>query len=171
MNELARNPIAPMRRSRSAAGIRAPLFVVWAALLLISWCWSNPPAFAQGAPPGDVYRIIVNPKNPTFSVDRQFASQSFLKKIVTWSHGGVIRPVDLALDSPTRRKFTEDVLGRSVSAVKSYWLQIVFSGRGVPPPELSSDEDVVRYVLREPGAIGYVSSGADLRGARVLVVH
>lgn len=98
-------------------------------------------------------------------------AQSFLKKVTTWGHGGVIRPVDLALDSPVRRKFSEEVLRRSVSAVRSYWLQIVFAGRGVPPPELGSDDEVVRYVLREPGAIGYVSNRADVRGARVLVVQ
>jgi ABC-type phosphate transport system substrate-binding protein len=129
------------------------------------------PARAQPAPSPSFYRVVVNPKNPLLSVDREFVAQSFLKKVTTWGHGGVIRPVDLALDSPVRRKFSEEVLRRSVSAVRSYWLQIVFAGRGVPPPELGSDDEVVRYVLREPGAIGYVSNRADVRGARVLVVQ
>jgi ABC-type phosphate transport system substrate-binding protein len=143
---------------------------VFAALVWTLWCGAAPSAFAQ-TPPADVYRIIVNPKNPRVSIDRELAAQTFLKKVATWSHGGVIRPVDLALDSPIRRKFSEEVLRRSVSAVRSYWLQIVFAGRGVPPPELKSDEEVVSYVLREPGAIGYVSTRADLQGARVLVVE
>jgi hypothetical protein len=98
-------------------------------------------------------------------------AQTFLKKVATWSHGGIVRPVDLLPASPARKKFTEEVLGRSVAAVRSYWLQIIFAGRGVPPPELKSDDEVIRYVLREPGAIGYVSANADLRGARVIVVQ
>ena len=60
---------------------------------------------------------------------------------------------------------------RSVEAVKTYWQQAVFSGRDIPPPELDSDDDVVRYVLRNPGGVGYVTGNADLHGARVLVVR
>jgi hypothetical protein len=169
--DTSRISTVPKQRSRAAAGIRASLLLAMAALF-VALCWAvEPPAFAQTTPAAEVYRLIVNPKNPTATVDREFAAQSFLKKIVTWEHGGVIRPVDLVFDSPVRRKFSEDVLRRSVAAVRSYWLQIIFSGRGVPPPELGSDDDVVRYVLREPGAIGYVSSRADLHGARVLVVQ
>jgi hypothetical protein len=58
-----------------------------------------------------------------------------------------------------------------VQAVKSYWQQVIFSGRGVPPPELESDEAVIRYVLRFPGAVGYVSGTADVRGVKVLAVR
>jgi hypothetical protein len=83
----------------------------------------------------------------------------------------VIRPVDLAANSVVRRKFTEDVLNRSVEAVKGYWQQRIFSGRDVPPPELDTDEDVIAYVLKYEGAIGYVSGSASLRGTKVLAVR
>jgi hypothetical protein len=114
---------------------------------------------------------IVHPTNPEVSVDRAFVAQSFLKKVGTWGHGGVIRPVDLGRDSPVRRRFSDDILGRSIAAVRSYWQQMIFSGRGVPPPEVASDEEVLRFVRREPGAIGYVSSGIEVAGVRVLVVR
>jgi len=159
------------RRRRAAAGIRAAVLLAGAALVFVVWCLAGPLSLAQAQPSADIYTVIVNPKNPQSSIDRELAAQTFLKKVVTWEQGGVIRPVDLVPDSPVRRKFSEQVLGRSVAAVRSYWLQVVFSGRGVPPPELGSDEEVIRYVLREPGAIGYVSSRVDLRGARVLVVR
>jgi ABC-type phosphate transport system substrate-binding protein len=139
-------------------------------LTITAWCVASPPVLTQTARPNE-YRIIVHPKNPMVTIEREFAAQSFLKKVSNWSHGGVIRPVDLSPDSPVRRKFSEEVVRRSVSAVRSYWLQVIFSGRGVPPPELQSDDDVVYYVLREPGAIGYVSGHAELRGARTLLVQ
>jgi hypothetical protein len=47
---------------------------------------------------------------------------------------------------------------------------MIFSGRSLPPPELGSDDEVLRYVLAHPGAIGYVSGAANLRGAKVLAV-
>ena len=40
----------------------------------------------------------------------------------------------------------------------------------MPPPELGSDVDVIIYVLRHPGAVGYVSASVDLRGAKVVEV-
>ena len=84
-------------------------------------------------------------------------------------HGA--RHVDQPADSPTRRRFSEDSLGRSVSSVKEYWLQAIFSGRGVPPPEVDSDDQVVKFVLQTPGAIGYVSADAPLGGAKIVPVR
>jgi hypothetical protein len=53
-----------------------------------------------------------------------------------------------------------------VSAVESYWQQAIFSGRSVPPLEKASDAEVLAFVRANPGAVGYVSGGADL-GASV----
>src|SRR5438552_2231277 len=87
------------------------------------------------------YRIVVNARNTTASVDREFVENAFLKKTTTWSGGEAVRPVDLAPGSQVRSRFSEEILERSVAAVKSYWQQMIFSGRGVPPPELDSDDE------------------------------
>lgn len=120
----------------------------------------------RAAAPG--YRVIVHPSNPATSLDRRFVADAFLKKVTRWPNDQLIRPVDLDRDSAVRRRFSDDVLKRSVAAVASYWQQLVFSGRGVPPPELDSDDQVVRFVLRNPGAIGYVSDGAGIETAKVV---
>ena len=46
-----------------------------------------------------------------------------------------------------------------------------FSGRGVPPPQLDSDEAVLRYVRARRGAIGYVSQAAATSGVKVIGVR
>ena len=48
---------------------------------------------------------------------------------------------------------------------------MVFSGAGVPPPELDSEGDVVKFVLKNRGAVGYVSAGVNLQGAKILTVR
>ncbi|HEX3693974.1 MAG TPA: phosphate ABC transporter substrate-binding protein [Polyangia bacterium] len=116
------------------------------------------------------YRVVVNPQNSATSVDRKFVVDAFLKKITRWPDGEIIRPVDLSPDSPARGRFSDEIIKRSVSAVKSYWQQLVFSGREVPPPEMDSDEDVIRYVLRFPGAIGYVSGAANAEHVKVVTI-
>lgn len=123
---------------------------------------------ARAEGPARPFRIVVNPGNQVSSLDRRFLSQAFLKKITSWDGGDPIRPVDLPANAEARRHFSEAIHGRSVSAVKSYWQQMIFSGRGVPPPELEGDEAVIRHVTRHPGGIGYVSPSADLQGAKVI---
>jgi ABC-type phosphate transport system substrate-binding protein len=138
-----------------------------ALLLLLGVGGASTAVVAEEHP---AYRVVVHPSNSASSVDRKFLSDAFLKKATRWSGGEVIRPVDLDAESPVRRRFSQEVLGRSVSAVKSYWQQVIFSGRDVPPPELDTDEQVIRYVVKSPGAVGYVSGSAAVSGVKILTV-
>jgi ABC-type phosphate transport system substrate-binding protein len=127
---------------------------------------------ADAAPPAPaVFRVIVAPGNPVDGVDRRFLLEAFLRKTTRWPDGQALRPVDQLPDSPTRRRFSDDALRRSVSAVKAYWLQAIFSGRNVPPPEVEGDDQVVKFVMQTPGAIGYVSADGSLGGAKVVPVR
>jgi hypothetical protein len=130
---------------------------------------------AGGVPPARAsdpdFRVIVNPANGVTGVERDFAADIFLKKATRWPDNEVIKPVDQRSDTAVRRHFSESVLKRSVTAVRSYWQQRIFSGRDVPPPELDSDEAVVAYVSHYPGAVGYVSGGTKLTGVRELALH
>ena|SRR5437867_404939 len=120
---------------------------------------------------GETYQVIVNPNNPVHEMERAAVARLFLKKVSHWPDGSLVRPVDRVAGSQVRQGFVEDVLARSVAAVRAYWQQAIFSGRDIPPPELASDEAVVEYVLANEGAIGYVSRNADVRGAKVVVVR
>jgi ABC-type phosphate transport system substrate-binding protein len=136
-------------------------------LLLLALCatvWAQ----ARSVP---VYVVVVQTTNPAASVERKFLEDAFLKKITRWPSDTTIRPVDLPASSPVRRRFTEEVLERTLESVKSYWQQRIFSGRDVPPPELDTDDDVVAYVRKHEGAVGYVSGRADVSGVKVLEVR
>ncbi len=122
---------------------------------------------ARAEAPG-AYVLIAHPANPAREVERSFVVQAFLKKATHWSSGVPIQPVDLDQKSPVRRRWSDEVLNRSVEAVKSYWQQMIFSGRSLPPPEVNNDEQAVDFVIHRVGAIGYVSAGANLHGAHVL---
>ena len=117
------------------------------------------------------YYVIVHASNPASSLDRKFVADAFLKKTTRWGNDSAIRPVDQKASSEARRQFSSAVLKRSLAAVRSYWSRIVFSGRGVPPPELDDDAAVVDYVREHRGAIGYVATDAVLSGVRVVRVR
>jgi ABC-type phosphate transport system substrate-binding protein len=148
---------------------RTLLLALFALCLLAAPRTSAQPA--PSPPSGPAFVVIVHSKNAYITLDRAFVADAFLKKTTRWPGGDVIKPVDLPPDSSTRERFSQDVLKRSVAAVKSYWQQIIFSGRDVPPVELSNDDDVVRYVHGHPGAIGYVSGAAQIGDARVVTMR
>jgi ABC-type phosphate transport system substrate-binding protein len=117
------------------------------------------------------FRVLLHPDNPATSLSKDFVTDVFLKRTTRWSDGEAVRPVDQRADTGARRIFSESVLRRSVSAVKRYWQQRIFSGRDLPPPELDGDEAVVEYVLKHRGAIGYVSGGAKIDRTKAVSVQ
>ena len=117
------------------------------------------------------YQIICHPSNPVAAADRQFLEDTFLKKVKEWPTGKTARPVDLYPSSMVRRQFSEEILKRPIEAVRSYWQQRIFAGRDLPPPEVNNDDDVIRHILRDPGAVGYVSGAAKLTGVKILTVR
>ncbi|HEY0715669.1 MAG TPA: hypothetical protein VGF45_23505 [Polyangia bacterium] len=146
------------------------------ALLLLALGLSRGrfPAAARAQPvpaPAPVFLIVVHGDHPEESIDGRFLGRVFLKKSTTWPDGSPVRPVDQRMDSRVRQRFSEQVLQRSVIAVRNYWQQLIFTGRAVPPPELDSDEAVIRYVLRYRGAVGYVSGTANVGSAKVLKIR
>lgn len=154
-------PTSAARHSRSRRVLLGELAAAAVALLV--------PSRARGETSAE-FVVVTHPEHPSDSASRGFLADAFLKRTTRWPDGSPVTPVDLRFDSAARKAFSERVLQRSVAAVRSYWQQRIFSGRGVPPPELDSDEAVLRYVSSRPGAVGYVSGGAKLGNARVLRV-
>ena len=126
--------------------------------------WSAP------AQEQDSYQVIVNSANPTTSLPKGKVSRYFLKRVTKWDDGTLVQPVDLGAKSGIRNAFSKAVHGRSASSIKSYWQRQIFSGNGVPPAELGTDDEVVAFVKGDPGGIGYVSSGTTLDGVKAIEV-
>jgi ABC-type phosphate transport system substrate-binding protein len=108
------------------------------------------------------FKIVVNAANPVSSLSREELSRLFLKKVTSWRDSKPVALVDQRVNNPVRESFTRDVHGRQVGSVTSFWLQMIFAGRAIPPVEKASDVDVAAFVAANPAAIGYVSANADL---------
>jgi len=139
----------------------------FAILLLVALI--GPAAAAQQ----NGYAVIVNEADGVTSLSADEVSRIFFKKTHRWTNGLDVVPVDLPEDAPAREAFSAAVHGKSVGAIRAYWLQQVFSGRSAPPIQKASDEQVVDFVRDTPGAIGYVSATATLSGGvrRLQIVH
>lgn len=107
-------------------------------------------------------RIVVNSANPETSISHDEVARLFLKKVTTWKTGKPVAPVDQMETSGIRAAFSKQLLGKDIAAVKAYWQQAIFTGRGSPPPQKASDDEVLAFVAANPNAVGYVSAGATL---------
>jgi ABC-type phosphate transport system substrate-binding protein len=118
------------------------------------------------------YKVVVNSANTVTTLSRDSVSRIFLKKTTTWPNGQTAAPVDQATNTPSRRAFSRAILGRATDEVAAYWNQMIFSGRGLPPPTKASDSEVLAFVHDNPNAIGYVAGDAKLReGVKVVTVQ
>lgn len=93
----------------------------------------------------------------------------YRRKTRFWIDGAKIIPVNLSATNPLRQQFSRVVLGSSVEDLERFWDDMYFHGES-PPYVLSSEEAVLRFVARTPGAVGYVGyCNVDFRVKVVLV--
>lgn len=111
---------------------------------------------------GSTFQVIVNPANPVSHLTRAEVSAMFMKRIRSWRDGSEIMAVDQSSRSALRESFSREIHEKNTAFVSRYWQRLIFAGRGIPPPELPSDEDVIAFVAKNRGAIGYVSTTVDL---------
>jgi ABC-type phosphate transport system substrate-binding protein len=108
--------------------------------------------------------VIVNTSVPGQSVRRADLAAVFLKKALRWGDGSPATPVDQSGSSAVRREFSDAVLKMPVSTVVQYWQKQLLSSPGQLRLTVvkESDDEVLAYVARTSGAVGYVSLGTTL---------
>ena len=67
-----------------------------------------------------------------------------------------VKPLDLPVAASQREVFYQQVMGKSVEQMKSYWARMIFTGRGMPPREVSSDREMTLLVGSDRKFIGYM---------------
>jgi len=121
------------------------------------------PALAGGA------KVIANPSVKADSVSADELKSVFLEESSSLKDGSHVEPV-LAKGGSAHDAFLQDYLGKSDAALQTYYRSLVFTGKGSMPKTVSSDAEVVAYVAKTKGAIGYVSSGTSAEGVKTLEV-
>jgi hypothetical protein len=80
-----------------------------------------------------------------------------------------VEPV-LTKGGATHEAFIKEYLGKNDTALQAFYRSLVFTGKASMPKSLASDAEVVAYVAKTKGAIGYVSNAASTEGVKVLQV-
>jgi ABC-type phosphate transport system substrate-binding protein len=135
----------------------AGAFVIVLAILLFA---SPPSATAQVA-------VITHKSTSVTALDNDKLLDIYTLNTKNWSDGGKIMLLEIKGDSPAKARFY-GALGTSFSEMQKLWLKKQFSGKGLPPTALASEQEIIEKVAATPGSIGYVS--AENVGKNVKVI-
>jgi TonB family protein len=117
---------------------------------------------------GDV-KVIANPNVKADSISKVELKSLFLGQTHSLVDGTRAEPV-LIISGPVHEAFVTQYLGISESALQNYYRRLVFTGKDSMPRELHSEAQVLAYVSRTTGAIGYVSAANNVEGVKTLAV-
>jgi TonB family protein len=113
-------------------------------------------------------KVIANPSVKMDSISASELKSVFLQEKASLA-GSHVEPV-LARGGPAHAAFLRLYLGRTDSDLQTYYRSLVFTGRGAMPKAFNSDAEVVAYVARTRGAIGYISPESNAEGVHTLTV-
>ena len=114
-------------------------------------------------------KIIANESVGASSVSADELKGVFLATKSSLSDGSHVTPV-LEKDGPAHEAFLKEYVGKTDSAFETYYRSLVFTGKASMPKTTASDAEMVAYVAKTKGAIGYVSAGAASEGVKTLEV-
>jgi len=117
--------------------------------------------------------VVVNPSVSGTNIHRRDLAALFLGKAIRWGSGAPAVPVDQSGTSAVRQAFSEMVLGMTVPTAIQYWQSQMLEGKPLrPPPGVKgSDTDVLAFVAKTKGAVGYVSAGTTIPpGVRAIAI-
>lgn len=100
--------------------------------------------------------VVIVHKDNTSTIDKKYITRIFLGKSSTFPGGAEAIPINHVRGSEVRDAFNKDIIGRSSSQVYAYWSKLVFTGKGTPPKELKSSEEIISFVSKNINAIAYI---------------
>lgn len=114
-------------------------------------------------------KIIANPSVAASGISSDDLKRVFLVTKSSLSDGSHVEPV-LEKGGATHEAFIKEYLGKTDAALSTYYRSLVFTGKGTIPKTLASDAEVVSYVAKTKGAVGYVAAGTPVTGVKELEV-
>jgi len=125
---------------------------VIASLTLLAGLTLSGPVLAA-----DRIAVIVGKQAPQIAFSHANLVDIFLKRIQVDNRRASVVPLNLSPMNPLRVAFSLSLLGEKPSALQRYWTERYFHGVA-PPYTVRSQESMLRFVAKTPGAIGYVLS-------------
>ncbi|MBK7928205.1 MAG: phosphate ABC transporter substrate-binding protein [Bryobacterales bacterium] len=113
--------------------------------------------------------VVANASVGVNEISADELKRVFLGAKSSLQDGSAVEPV-LMRSGAAHDAFLKDYVGKTDAALRNHFKSLVFTGRGSMPKSFSTDADVVAYVAKTKGAIGYVGNAAAAAGVKRLAV-
>jgi hypothetical protein len=120
-------------------------------------------------PAAEDLKVIGNPSIAESSISADELKGVFLMTKTSLHDGTHVEPV-LLKGGAAHASFLREYLGKTDSALETYYRSLVFTGKASMPKILASDAEVEAYVAKTKGAVGYVSASSPGAGVKTLEV-
>jgi ABC-type phosphate transport system substrate-binding protein len=125
--------------------------------------------FAAGIVSAADFKVVANPSVKAAQISTDELKRIFLATD-TSLEGGHVVPV-FEKGGATHEAFLKQYLGKTDAALSIYYRSLVFTGKAFMPKMLGSDAEVLEYVAKTRGAIGYVNAAASTPGTKEIAVR
>lgn len=127
--------------------------LAWLRLTVLVCCTWSGPLWAGGT------ETIVNSDRGSMMIDRDMLRAIYTTRLRQWPDGTPIRVFVMPDDSPLHDQYCREQLGMYPYVLRDLWNRLEFTGTGLTPTVVRSEEEMRARVKDTPGAIGYVSTG------------
>lgn len=114
--------------------------------------------------------VVVHPDNAAQLSEKQI-KRIFLGKEKKFPNGEPSIPVNQTANSSARNEFDSNTLGRSTAQISAYWSKLVFTGKGIPPKEVSSDAEVIELIKQNKSVIGYIDASSATADVKIIAIQ
>jgi ABC-type phosphate transport system substrate-binding protein len=124
--------------------------------LLCVFSWNN----VSGQSDENKSMRIIGNNTGYEEMDKTTLNDAFRGRISSWITGYPAIIVLPSQKNPSSVLAAEQIYRTTTKGMQKFWLSLVFQGRANPPVFLDTDEEIIRYVAKNPGAIGVVYSSS-----------
>lgn len=105
----------------------------------------------------------------TTGFDKNLVGRIFTGRAVQVA-GMSVQPVNMKTGDATRTVFIKEILKQSDDDYVAYWIVRRAIGKGTPPVEMESAQEMIGFVRSTPGAIGYIDASQLRPGINTLLI-
>jgi ABC-type phosphate transport system substrate-binding protein len=113
--------------------------------------------------------VITNKATPAASLSASQVRAIFLKKSTKFPNGSTAIPGDQNTNTTIYENFGKKLLKKKPNQLSAYWSKRIFSGKAVPPDVIGNDDDMMAWVAKTRGSVGYVDAHAVNQSVKVLL--
>lgn len=99
--------------------------------------------------------LVANPSVPVDELSHGDVQKVYLGKKGNWSDGSRI-VLSMLKGGDVSAEFLKTNVKKSQKQFGTFWKKAVFSGTGEMPADFDTEADLLMFVSRTPGAVGYV---------------